>query len=59
VLSSCPPKETSAIPGCRGSAWLQPEGRETHFLDESVCTVCVCVHVCMCVRKGRGDGSVL
>ena len=35
ALSSHPPKETFANPECGGSARLQPEGGETHFLDEN------------------------
>ena len=35
MLSSHPPKETSAIPEWRGSARLLTEGGETHFPDEN------------------------
>ena len=52
MLSSHPPKETSATPECRGSARPLTEGGETRFPDESRSwdllmqvkrEVCVCV----------------
>ena len=58
MLSSHPPKETSATPEWRGSARLQPEGGETHFTDENRSWELLCFVWESVVGGGQREGRL-